>query len=74
MTEPIFIEITDFNSIAHSINIKHIFSISEQPNWKQEMITTVSFYKVPECDSDILHLKTSESKSSILSRIEEAKQ
>lgn len=71
MSEPIFIELVDYNSNVFSINIKHIFAISEyQHPVGKDIITSVSYYHVPDCKNcGTTTLRTPERKESILNKI-----
>ncbi len=71
MSEPIFIDLVDYNGNVFSINIKHIFAISESQHPKdKDMITSVSYYHVPNCKNcGTTTLRTPERKESIMKKI-----
>ncbi|MCA6067343.1 hypothetical protein JI747_009165 [Chryseobacterium sp. RG1] len=70
MSNPIFIDLTDYNDNVVSINANHIIQISEYEHPKdKDIITTVSYYLIPDCNSQTMNFKTSERRESILNRI-----
>lgn len=73
MAEPVFINIKDFSNQEYLLNIKHIFEISSFTNIEGSR-TTVSYYQIPDCEEcDIIHIRTTETKESILNRIQALK-
>lgn len=71
MNEPIFIDLVDYQDNVISINIKHIYAISEyQHPVAKDFITSVSYYYVPGCENcGTSTLRTPERKEAILARI-----